>query len=475
MRFRPDGSLRRTGGGRVVFGGSPLRMWRLTPAGAALVDRAVLGEDLDVTAPAVGALVDRLVDAGALHPEPRPGAPGAPDPAEVTVVVPVRDRVAGLARLLDSLEPDRRDGVQVVVVDDGSADAAGHALVAASHGATLVRRGRSGGPAAAREAGIAVATTAVVAVVDSDCVVTDGWLRPLLAHLADERVAAAAPRIATAGGTGALARYDALRSPLDLGGEPARVSPGTRVSYVPSAALVLRRDAHAAVGGFDPELQVGEDVDLVWRLVGSGRTVRYEPASVVEHGPRPDLAGWLGQRFAYGGSAALLDRRHPWQVAPVRCSPWSAGGWVAVAAGHPVLGAAVLAGSAAALPRRLGSPASGVPTADALRLAALGHLGAGQQLARAVVRAWWPAALPAALVSRRVRRVVAASVASVAVAAAVQARRRDPSLGPASLASVAGLAVLDDAAYGAGVWAGCARAGSGRALLPVLPQRAHRL
>ena len=45
----------------------------------------------------------------------------------------------------------------------------------------------------------------------------------------------------------------------------------TKVSYVPTAALLVRRAALDSVtpgGGavFDPALRYGEDVDLVWRL-----------------------------------------------------------------------------------------------------------------------------------------------------------------------------------------------------------------
>ena len=50
----------------------------------------------------------------------------------------------------------------------------------------------------------------------------------------------------------------------------------TRVAYVPTAALLVRR---AALGdGFDESLRNGEDVDLVWRLIEAGWRVRYEPA-----------------------------------------------------------------------------------------------------------------------------------------------------------------------------------------------------
>ncbi|MBS1838561.1 MAG: mycofactocin biosynthesis glycosyltransferase MftF, partial [Actinobacteria bacterium] len=369
--------------------------------------------------------------------------------------------------------PFRCAGAGLVVVDDASADGAAHRGVAEEHGATYLRRDRPGGPAAARDDGIAAVTTPVVAVIDSDCEVSEGagrWWDAPLRLLSDERTAAVAPRIRTPIGPRLLQRYEALRSPLDLGADPARVSPGTRVSYVPAAALLLRTDRYRAVGGFDRDLRVGEDVDLIWQLVASGHRVRFEPTVTFEHPARPGVLGWIRQRFDYGTSAAPLEIRHPGQVAPVRCSPWSAAGWTAVAVGHPVIGLGILGASAALLPRRLVD----IPRGEALRLAVSGHGSAGAQLARAAVRVWWPALVVMSTGSSRARRILAASVAVTAAQVAVDARRQDPSLGIGSLAAVAGMGVLDDMAYGLGVWSGCMRTRSARALLPRFPRSSHR-
>ena len=71
----------------------------------------------------------------------------------------------------------------------------------------------------------------------------------------------AAPRIvALPPSTGWLGRYEAVHSSLDLGPDPALIVPRSRVAYVPSAAMVVRRDA--AGTGFDEDMHVAEDVDL---------------------------------------------------------------------------------------------------------------------------------------------------------------------------------------------------------------------
>ena len=68
--------------------------------------------------------------------------------------------------------------------------------------------------------------------------------------------------MATTAGNGPVLAYEAARSPLDLGDEPGLAGPGRRVGFVPATALVVRRSAFEAVGGFDTRLTVGEDVDL---------------------------------------------------------------------------------------------------------------------------------------------------------------------------------------------------------------------
>lgn len=480
-----DHRARRVDGGRALVGGSPLRVLRLSPAGADLVDRLAAGAPVPRSGPAQ-ALARRLVAAGLAHPQPRgPGEapePPAPGPgqagalgaagaagpagalgaADVTLVVPVRDRAGGLARTLATVGPVGA----VVVVDDGSGPAQARALGRAVGGGRpgLVRHERSLGPAAARNTGWALAGTEVVAFVDADCEPEPGWLAPLLAHLADPEVGAVAPRVVAgrasgapgAGGAGPgrrstrLEAYERRRSPLDMGRWPAAVAPGCRIPYVPTAALVVRRQALEQAGGFDPSLRVGEDVDLVWRLAQAGWTIRYEPAARVVHPTRGGLGSWAYQRLAYGRSAAALHRRHHGRVPAMAAAPPSVAAWALVALGRPWAAMALAAAGTARLARRLRSLER--PWWEAARLAGLAHVSAGSRLGEAVRRPWWPMALALALAapSGRRRRAIVALGLLPPLWDWVQER---PGLDPWTWL---GLRLLDDVAYGAGVWIGCA-------------------
>ncbi|MCY3925763.1 MAG: glycosyltransferase [bacterium] len=86
--------------------------------------------------------------------------------------------------------------------------------------------------------------------LDADVEVTPGWLAPLLAHFADPAVAAIAPRVRARAADGStLDRFERHCSPLDMGPLPSIVSPRQRVRYVPSAALLFRRDVLDALDG----------------------------------------------------------------------------------------------------------------------------------------------------------------------------------------------------------------------------------
>jgi len=455
-------------GGTVLAGGSPTRVLRLTPSGARHVAAWWSGTPVPDNARA-RALARRLLDTGIAQPAVgRAGPEGSRVPLDVTVVIPVRDRQAELARCLAGLAGMPR----VIVVDDASADPAAIARVASEAGAAVLRRAVNGGPAAARNTGLAAADTPLVAFLDSDCVPGPGWLDDLLPHFADPAVGAVAPRIIPAEpGLTWLARYEGASSTLDMGARASIVRPGSRVPYVPGAALVVWRVAAGA--GFAENMQVGEDVDFVWRLAAAGWRVRYEPAATMRHQHRVRLQAWFARRKDYGTSAASLELRHPGAVRPLYVSAWTALAWLAAVTGRPAAAAAFTAAAIALLARRLaqvtGEEWPGPEARTAWRLAAQlaggGTLAAARPLGSAISRTWWPAALPAAIAVRRLRLPLAALVLTPPL---LDWLDRRPPLDPARYAAAR---LLDDVAYSVGVWQGCAQRRTVRPLLPQLGAR----
>ena len=491
----------------VLFGGSPPRLLRLNPAGQRALDELRRGP---VCSPAAGKLARRLTDTGLAHPRPprESGAGGRPPGLahpDVTVVIPARDRPAYLDRCLAALG----QSYPVIVVDDGSRQAAEIAGLCRRHGATLIRRPASGGPGPARNDGLAQVTTPLVAFLDSDCETGPEWITSLAAHFADPLVAAVAPRVQPVTGAGSAGRYLEARAPIDMGAQEGRVLPLTRLSYVPTAALLVRRAALAAhdaragrtgapggahppaagsydagashsgpfhsgpsdAGPFDASLRYGEDVDLVWRLAEAGWRVRYDPAASVSHTEPGTWARLLARRFRYGCSAAPLAQRHPGQVPPLILQAWPAAAVAAVLARRPVAALAAYGAGTGQLVRLLRGwdvPPKGVlrPMADSVLQT---WLGAGRwtiQYALPVAAASLARPGGRTARTRLGRRLAVASL--LAGPPIAEWRRSRPSMHAAAF-SLGYLA--DEVAYGAGVYRGAA---AQRLLSPLLPLMAWR-
>jgi mycofactocin system glycosyltransferase len=463
-RFELDPSVRRRDRGRLLIGGTPPRLMRLSEAGARALDALL---DNDAPDPGQAVLADRLTAAGLLHPLPGDGVDDPP----VTTVIPVLDGGEALGTLVRTLVAEG----PVIVVDDGSRD--GSAARAADAGARVIPNPGPPGPASARNAGLDAATTELVAFLDADCVVASGWRRGLAALFAAEpRLALVAPRVRglpvdaavdrderrASPLDPAIGRYEQHASPLDLGAAASRVGPDRRVAYLPAAALVARRDALRELGGFDESMRFGEDVDLVWRLIASGHEARYVPSREAHHRPRPTVAALARQRAGYGSSAPRLRRRHGDAVAPLRLGRHTVAVW-AVAALRPRLAPVALAASLALVARR----GSDTPARLGLVEVALrGHLDGTRHLARALAREWLPLTLLAlAAGGRRTRRPLAAALLLDTLGGPV-AR----ATGPGELAAFLALRIVDRGAYGFGLWREMVRE---RRFSAIRPAREH--
>ena len=388
----------------------------------------------------------------------------------VSIIVPARGRAEATRRCVQSLlaldyPPDRRE---ILVVDDASDPPL--APVLADLPIAVLRQERNIGQSAARNLAATVATGPILAFTDNDCVVEPGWLRHLVPYLNDPRIAIVGGRVAARASEGAVAAFEAARSPLDMGATATEVTPTAAVSYLPTCNLLVKRDALLARGGFDPALRVGEDVDFIWRALDAGSRAWYVPDGRIAHDHRARWGEWLRRRADYGASEAMLQRRHPvgrrlmplpvvglLALLALALAPWL-GAWGA----WPVALAAVLFGLELDEKRRkLRSLAIALPfrrIAAALgreHAAAFYHLSANMtryySLPLLGVGLVWPGLSPALALL-------------LAVAPLTDFQRLRPGL---SRPVFVGLYWLELAAYQAGVWRGCWR---WRTLRPLSPR-----
>ena len=428
----------------LIAGGAPWRLLRVPGTSSRLVESWRHGAVIE---PGQDRFARTLVQQGLLHPRYE----SALDLDDVDVVIPVFDNAMGLEKLLNSL-----GALHVTVIDDGSSTAQEIAHVVAKHSAKLIRCDTNGGPARARNLGLAATTRPFVWFLDADVVLgtRSVELSRLLANFEDPLVAAVATRVIGAPGPSARDHFEQHHCPLDMGAVSGLVVPGSKISFVPSASLVVRRTATGS--GFDETLRVGEDVNFAWQLHDRGWLVRYDATHKVEHTARDSWRGWVTQRIQYGRSASELARLHPERMAPLRADAWTLAAWGAIVARQPRMAGAVVDIARRSVREQLPDTITNRDDV-ANHIALQGIMRSGGPLARSLVRTYAPVVIVGVLSSRT-------RVASMALLGASTAWRwrEQRTVHPRDI----GLSLVDDVAYSLGVWAGALSQRNATAVTP---------
>lgn len=241
----------------------------------------------------------------------------------VTVVVPVLDGADVLPACLDALAAQQGAPLfEVVVVDNGSGDATAAAARAHPVVTDVVSEPRPGSYAA-RNAGLAVARTPVVAFTDADCRPRPQWLSRGLAALRDADLVAGDVVAVTSARPTTWERYDRATY-LDQG-RAVRDE-----GYGATANLLVRADVFNTVGRFDAALRSSGDLEWGQRATRAGHRLTHAPDAVVEHvARRTALETWrLHRRLGAGWrDLARAGLRPPaWREPALRVGlHWAAG------------------------------------------------------------------------------------------------------------------------------------------------------
>jgi len=204
---------------------------------------------------------------------------------------------AGAHHLDDSLGSlcayAERSDVEVVLVDNGSADRCGNAARKRFPWVEAVRSESNLGFAGGVHLGVEAASGDALVFLNDDAAASDGFVEAHLEALASSsRAAASAGRLVSWDGI----RHDFVRGAVTFDCHAFQLGQGFPVDEFESAAtgealpfacggnMAIRREDWEATGGFDPELfAYFEDVDLGWRLWATGREVVAAPKAVAQH------------------------------------------------------------------------------------------------------------------------------------------------------------------------------------------------
>jgi glycosyltransferase involved in cell wall biosynthesis len=186
----------------------------------------------------------------------------APQAPQFSLVVPAFNEAALLPRLLDSIDAARQhfrggmDAVEVIVADNASTDAT--AGIASTRGCTVAPVEKRC-IAAARNGGAAVARGATLCFVDADMQVHPETFNAIADAIVDARVVAGATGVTMERwSAGIVATWMALL-------------PFVWITGMDTGVVFCRRSDFDAIGGYDEERLIAEDVDFLMRLRRVGK------------------------------------------------------------------------------------------------------------------------------------------------------------------------------------------------------------
>lgn len=249
---------------------------------------------------------------------------------KISFIVCTRNRVASLLQTLDSvvraIEAAPEAEAEIIVVDNGSEDGTDAALKRWSASVSIDRRDvllltqARPGVAGSRNAAIARASGDIIAFIDDDCVVSDQYLRDLIAHYAGDTESVIRGGRVELGSTQDIdftTKTEALASRLTYPAHPG--------GFVHGCNMTCSRAVIERIGGFDAAFGPGatfraaEDTDFIYRGWAAGVAVEYVPDMSVKHfhGRRdPRTIDRLHWNYQFGNGALYAKHigRSPWLI-----------------------------------------------------------------------------------------------------------------------------------------------------------------
>jgi len=242
----------------------------------------------------------------------------------LSIVVPTEGRLREIRALVESVQKARsslvssptgfgvpNDAIELLLVDSSeplldpsSISAWDPSWMRVYPGTRSVRQKRNSGADSAR--------AAWVAFVDSDCVISPGYLAAVLAAISTRDVKAFAGKLEFSGSENFVWR--AIKG-SQLATPETQTEGDGEVNWCATANLIIERSLFVSLGGFDETLPFrlgGDDVDLGLRLQRRGQALQVLPRALVVHPKAPwsRLRGIIPRTWRWGRVEYHLGRRH---------------------------------------------------------------------------------------------------------------------------------------------------------------------
>jgi GT2 family glycosyltransferase len=240
---------------------------------------------------------------------------------KVSIIILVKDTLYCFKRCLASVIKYSVN-YELIIVDNGSKDVNRKYIqdAQAKYGFTLIINQKNMGFAYGCNQGIKAAKCDYVCFLNSDTIVTRGWLAKLLKGFeADEDVGAVGPSTCWASGKQMVNQYANKR--FDMSDEdiqkislPEEYQEFVYPDYLIGFCLLVKREVIDKIGGFDHKafpIALGEDVDFILRIQKAGYKTYHVKGCYIHHfGSRTIIESKMKwQQLARDNKPALVNKK----------------------------------------------------------------------------------------------------------------------------------------------------------------------
>jgi cellulose synthase/poly-beta-1,6-N-acetylglucosamine synthase-like glycosyltransferase/peptidoglycan/xylan/chitin deacetylase (PgdA/CDA1 family)/spore germination protein YaaH len=218
----------------------------------------------------------------------------------VAVVIPAFREEPVIVRTVESLLAQHYEGMEIIVVDDGSPDRTYEVTREAFAGQDNVRvfRKENGGKSSALNHGLQYATGEILVALDADTLFPPGSIAALVAPLADPKVGAVAGNAKVGNRINLVTRWQAIEYITSQNTDRRAFALLNCITVVPGAIGAWRREVVLEAGGFSDQT-LAEDQDLTMTLLRRGWHIAYADRAVALTEAPDTLRGLARQRFRW--------------------------------------------------------------------------------------------------------------------------------------------------------------------------------
>ena len=242
--------------------------------------------------------------------------------AYFSLIIPVVNRPDEVNELLESLTKQRCKDFEVIIVEDGSQVPCDAVVKNYSDLLDIHYYNKpNSGPGQSRNYGAERASGEYLIVLDSDCIIPEGYLDAVKAELS------AAPADAFGGPDRAHESFTDIQKAINYAMTSFFTTGGIRGGkkkldkfYPRSFNMGIKADVYKALDGFS-KMRFGEDIDFSIRIFKGGYKCRLFPEAWVWHKRRTDLRKFFKQVHNSGIARINLYKKYPESLKLVHMLP----------------------------------------------------------------------------------------------------------------------------------------------------------